>query len=46
VCEANTDCPPGWACVTSCCGQTCAPPCGTCADSQAQDTSGATASGQ
>jgi len=27
ACTANSDCPTGWACVTSCCGQTCAPPC-------------------
>jgi hypothetical protein len=34
-CAANTDCPPGWACTTTCCGQTCAPPCdGTFGESQ------------
>ncbi len=29
ACVTSGDCPPGYRCVTSCCGQTCAPPCGT-----------------
>src|SRR5437763_17209287 len=33
-CSSNADCDGigsgGWRCVTSCCGQTCAPPCGEC----------------
>ncbi|HEU0303054.1 MAG TPA: twin-arginine translocation signal domain-containing protein [Gaiellaceae bacterium] len=32
-CESSGDCPPGWACATSCCfgGPFCHPPCGTSA---------------
>jgi hypothetical protein len=31
ACESTDDCPPGWACATSCCpgGAFCLPPCGT-----------------
>jgi hypothetical protein len=31
ACENSGDCPPGWACTTSCCpdGAFCLPPCGT-----------------
>jgi hypothetical protein len=29
TCASSADCPPGYGCVTSCCGQTCAPPCGS-----------------
>ena len=30
ACETNADCANGWRCTSSCCGQTCAPPCGVC----------------
>ncbi|HEU0304922.1 MAG TPA: hypothetical protein VFR32_10120 [Gaiellaceae bacterium] len=31
ACESSGDCPPGWACTSSCCpdGPWCLPPCGT-----------------
>ena len=29
-CHTSNDCPPGYACVVTCCGQVCVPPCGTC----------------
>ncbi len=32
VCTSSATCPPGWACVASCCAETlCAPPCGVSA---------------
>lgn len=31
ACTQNSDCPPGWACTTNCCGTYCAPPCGVSA---------------
>lgn len=45
VCAASSECPPGWMCVSSCCGpQTCAPPCdGTF--TRTTRSSGATAAG-
>jgi hypothetical protein len=34
ACTSSADCAPigsgNWRCITSCCGQTCAPPCGEC----------------
>jgi hypothetical protein len=44
TCTSNADCDPGEACVTSCCGQTCAPPCGHTFEDQTI-TSGPTAAG-
>jgi hypothetical protein len=35
TCTANSDCQSGWVCATTCCGQTCVPPCdGTFGQSQ------------
>ncbi len=29
LCGSSAECPPGWRCVTTCCGVNCSPPCGT-----------------
>lgn len=34
ACNGTADCPAGYACVTTCCGQTCAPPCGVILSSE------------
>jgi hypothetical protein len=41
-CNTNADCPSGWSCVVWCCGQTCAPPCGTCGPGGSEVDTGAT----
>jgi hypothetical protein len=43
-CNSNGDCPTGFKCVVSCCGQTCAPKCGQ-GISAAQASLGRTAAG-
>jgi hypothetical protein len=42
ACASSSDCPTGWACVTTCCGQTCAPDCGLV---RSTEGSGPTAAG-
>jgi hypothetical protein len=44
ACTSTSDCDPGEGCVTTCCGQTCAPPCGHDFGDQSI-TSGPTAAG-
>ena len=43
ACATSGDCPAGYKCVTTCCGQTCAPACGT--NQVSTQTTGPTASG-
>jgi hypothetical protein len=44
VCSSSADCTGGYRCVTQCCGQTCAPPCGT--SGLSTESTGATAAGR
>lgn len=49
-CRTSADCPPGWRCVTNCCGTVCFPECGTNANTTVAATaaveSGGTGAGQ
>ncbi len=45
ACAASSECPRGYACVTTCCGQTCAPVCGTNANQVERVVGGANAAG-
>ena len=46
TCVSSSECASGWACVTSCCGQTCAPACGTNVTGDAQTNTGPTGVGK
>lgn len=46
ACNSSADCPPGWACVTSCCGTSCLPACGTVQAAGSLDANGPTALGR